>query len=109
MGGHLNLDGGALNLDGGTLIFNGGSVPPRSPYNLSTGFNQLSIGMQVIKLTRLSLAQGSSKPYCDSSNFSAASQAAVIKWCDLSSFHIMAETEHHKLHQSSLIRKKLVV
>ena len=37
MGGRLNLDGGTLNLDSGTLTLDGGRVPPRPPYNLSTG------------------------------------------------------------------------
>ena len=37
VGGRLNLDGGTLNLDGGTLTLDGGLVPPRPPYNLSTG------------------------------------------------------------------------
>ena len=41
--------GGRLNLDGGTLTLYGGRVPPRPPYNLSTGCKQgcrilLSIG-----------------------------------------------------------------
>ena len=40
MGGRLNLDGGRLNLDGGTLSLDGGTRPP---YNLSTGFSQLTV------------------------------------------------------------------
>ena len=41
MGGRLNLDGGTLNLDGGNAQARWGDaspLPPRPPYNLSTGF-----------------------------------------------------------------------
>ena len=37
MGGRLNFDGGTQNFDGGTQILDGGCVPPRPPYNFSSG------------------------------------------------------------------------